>query len=266
LLVTSVCFGQAKFTMENYRKFSAEFNTNPAEAITKNTTENYLYTNGVGNRYNRDELASNLRNMYATMLINTSNEKIQQLGTTAIVSGNLEQRDAFKQSPNSVRVFNGVFNYIYHFDGKAWKLASSQHSLSFPTKAEDEAAIKNVIIGETQAYIDGDGKKLLSFWADNKKSVENNSQFLVPILGQPYAKGESMQKLLDVVVPNLKKQDVTVAREDFEIRLNKDMAWATYTQKASANGTVFKTDREARILERINGEWKIVYVGEQVVK
>ncbi len=211
-----------------------------------------------------------IKNTYTTFMKanpTPDKSKIETIYKSIQINGNaafVKEEEVFTSEKGIVTKQNGS-RYLEKINNE-WKLVASEVTPMPYVKAEDEAAIKNVILGETQAYIDGDGKKLLSFWADNKKSVENNSQFLVPIIGQPFAKGESMQKLLDVVVPNLKKQDVTVAREDFEIRINKDMAWATYTQKASANGTVFKTDREARILERISGEWKIVYVGEQAMK
>ena len=257
--------GQEKFTLETYKKFNTDFNANPANSIEKNTTKDYLLTTGVGRKYNSIELVSNLKNIYGSMEIITQDEKIQQLGNVAIVSGSFVQKDTYKPAPNTINVHKGVFNYIYFYEGKSWKLASSQHSDIFPENTLDNAAIKKVIEGETQAYIDGDGKKLLSYWAD-KKTNESASQYLVPILGQPYAVGESMEKLQNVIVPNLKKQDIMIERDNIEIRINNNMAWATYTQKANANGKILQTDRETRILERINGEWKLVYVGEQAMK
>lgn len=257
--------GQEKFTLESYKRFSADFNANPANSIEKNTPKDYLFTTGVGGKYNKTELVSNLQNIYASMEIITQDEKIQQLGNVAVVSGSFVQKDTYKQAPNTINIHKGVFNYIYFYDGNSWKLASSQHSDTFPEKSLDEAAIKQVIEGETQAYLDGDGNKLLSFWAD-KKTNEHDSQYLVQFLGQPYATGESMDKLQTLVVPNLKKQDIKIERDNIDIRINKNMAWATYTQKVNANGKILQTDRETRILERLNGEWKIVYVGEQGVK
>jgi hypothetical protein len=264
-LVSLSSLGQERFTLETYKNFNADFNVNAANAIEKYATSEYLFTTGIGTKYTKNQLVPTLKQAYNSMEIVTQDEKIQQLGNTAIVSGSFVQKDVLKQTPNIINVHKGVFNYIYFYDGKGWKLASSHHSDIFPEKNLDEAAIKQVIEAETQAYLDGDGKKLLSFWAD-KKSNEHASQFLVAIIGQPFAKGESMDKLRNLVLPNLKKQDFTIERSDFEVRINKNMAWATYTQKAIANGKVLQTDRETRILERINGEWKLVYVGEQGVK
>ena len=74
-------------------------------------------------------------------------------------------------------------------------------------------------------------------------------------------------KIENDMVPNLKKQDKRAEQNDFEVRINKNMAWATFTQKMIANdGTVTNTNRETRILERINGDWKIVYLGQQAMK
>jgi hypothetical protein len=265
LFLSFTCLGQSKLTPESYKKISADFNTNPAESIEKNATKDYIFITGIGTKYSKDQLVAAIKAGYATLEIATQEVAIQQSGNTAIVTGAFVQEDSYKQSPNIINIHKGLFTYVYFYERNSWKLASSHHSDVFPSPTESEAAIKKVIVDETQAYIDGDGKKLLSFWAD-KKNNESASQYLMPILGQPYAKGESMEKLQTVVVPNLKKQDFKVEREDFEIRINKNMAWATYTQKAIANGKTLQTDRETRILERINGDWKIVYVGEQGVK
>jgi Domain of unknown function (DUF4440) len=224
-----------------------------------------LLTTGVGNKYNKTELNSNLKNVYSFIEITTQDEKIQQLGNMAIVSGSFIQKDAFKQAPNSFNFHKGVFNYIYYYVGESWKLASSQHSDTHGDKVANEAAIKAVIIAETQAYVDGHPEKITEYWS-NKPSDEFQSQQIVPLVGQPFAKAETLTKLTNAAKTFVKKQDIKVEREDFEIRINKDLAWATYTQKAIANGAITQTIRETRILERINGDWKIVYVGEQGVK
>ena len=175
-----------------------------------------------------------------------------------------KHEEAFTRE-NGITTKQNCHRYLEKINNE-WKLVGSVVTPMPTIKTDDEMAIKKVIEAETQAYLDGDGKKLLNYWAD-KKTNESASQSLIPYLGQPYAKGESMEKLQTVVLPNLKKQYIKIEREDFEIRINKDMAWATYTQKGiDPDGKVIKTDRETRILERIGGEWKIVYVGEQGVK
>ncbi|MCP9769209.1 nuclear transport factor 2 family protein [Lacihabitans sp. LS3-19] len=194
------------------------------------------------------------------------NSKIETNYTNIRIQGNtafVKHEEVFTSDKGIVTKQN-CYRYLEKINME-WKLVGSVVTPMPSVKTDDEVAIKKVIEDETQAYLDGEGKKLLSYWAD-KKTNESASQSLITYLGQPYAKGESMEKLQTVVLPNLKKQDLKIEREDFEIRINKDMAWATYTQKAIANGTVAQTIRETRKLERISGEWKIVYVGEQGVK
>lgn len=191
--------------------------------------------------------------------IEASYKSISIKGNTAFV----KHEEAFT-SEKGITTKQNCHRYLEKINTE-WKLVGSVVTPIPTVKTDDELAIKNVIFGETQAYLDGDAKKMQNYWS-NRKTDEHNSQFLVPFIGQPYAKAESMEKLVAIILPNLKKQAVTVEHDDFEIRINKDMAWATYTQKAIANGAVTHTERETRILERIGGEWKIVYVGEQGVK
>lgn len=264
-LVSISSVGQEKFTLRAYKKFNVDFNANAADAIEKYATSEYLFTTGIGTKYTKNQLVTTLGQAYKSMEIVTQDEKIQQIGNTAIVSGSFVQKDVFKQAPNTINVHKGVFNYIYFHDGKGWKLASSHHSDIFPEKTLDEAAIKQVIESETQAYLDGHPEKITEYWS-NKDSDEFQSQQIVTWIGQPFAKAATLKKLTEAAKNLVKKQDIKIERDDFEIRINKNMAWATYTQKAIANGTAAQTIRETRILERINNEWKIVFVGEQSIK
>ncbi len=266
LTLSLTSFAQPKFTLETSKKFGQDFNANPAEYIAKNATKDYQFISSSGVRYSKDQLVSNLKNLYTSMNIETQNEKIQRLGNVAIVSGDYTQKDEVKQVPGVLNMSKGSYNYIHHYDGKAWKLASSHHTNTNPDIITDEAAIRRVINDETQAYLDGDGKKQMSYWS-NKKTNERGAQNLVSGLGQPFAKGESMEKLQNYYLANVKKQDKRAEQNDFEVRINKNMAWATFTQKMIPNdGTATTTNRETRILERINGDWKIVYLGQQAMK
>ena len=192
--------------------------------------------------------------------IETTYQSITIKGNTAFV----KHQEKFTKE-NGVATRENCHRYLEKINNE-WKLVGSVVTPMLPSKSDDEAAIKNVIIAETQAYLDGDADKIITFWS-KKSSDEYNSQTLKLLIGQPYAKNESMLKLNAAIKTYVKKLDTKVEREDFGIRINKDLAWATYTQKGiDPDGKVIKTDRETRILERINGEWKIVYVGEQGVK
>lgn len=191
--------------------------------------------------------------------IETSYKSITIKGNTAFV----KHAEAFT-SEKGITTKQNCHRYLEKINNE-WKLVGSVVTPMPTIKTEDEAAIKNVIVAETQAYLDGHPEKITDYWS-NKGSDEFQSQQIIAWIGQPFAKAETLNKLNEAAKSLVKKQEIKIDRADFEIRINKDMAWATYTQKAIANGTVAQTIRETRILERIGGEWKIVYVGEQGVK
>lgn len=263
LFLPNFLFAQGNFTEALFKDMDVRFKQNPTEYIKNETAPNFIFTSSNGQVQNKEEVLT-LYSYYDEPYREFSNVVIRQNGSFAYATGILSHAYVHKTTKEK-RASKSVITYTFVQEKGKWLFQTGHHTPAPLSVKEEEAAIKKVIEDETQAYIDGDGKKLLSFWAE-KKSNEHASQFLVPIIGQPYAKGESMDKLQSIVMPNLKKQNFTVERDDFEVRINNNMAWATYTQKAAANGAVFKTDRETRILERLNGEWKIVYVGEQAMK
>jgi Domain of unknown function (DUF4440) len=263
VLLPSFVFAQATLTQAQLDEYDQKLKENPVETVKQYTHKDFTFINGNGYRVGYNELVGNYTYNKETSR-KLTDVKITQVGQTASVTGKVEHEWHAINNPTKVSKYTGMFTYIYVYDGGTWKIISAQHT-DFAKKTDDEVAIKKVIESETQAYLDGDGKKLLSYWAD-KKTNEHASQYLIQFLGQPYAKGESMEKLQNLVIPNLKKQTFTMGKSDFEVRTNNNMAWATYTQKVVANGKTLQTDRETRILERINGEWKIVYVGEQSIK
>ena len=134
------------------------------------------------------------------------------------------------------------------------------------TPNSDETAIRKVIKDETDGYYEGNFDKANSQWA-TKLSNEYQSQYITPFVGKPYAKAEALQKLFEVAKKSSQKQEVTVDESDFEIRLNGNMAWATYNQKVTKkDGTAMQNQRQTRILERSNADWKIVFVSGQDIK
>lgn len=191
--------------------------------------------------------------------IETTYKSITIKGNTAFV----KHEETFT-SEKGITTKQNCHRYLERINNE-WKLVGSVVTPIPTIKTDDEIAIKKVIEAETQAYLDGHPEKITDYWS-RKPSDEFQSQQIVAWIGQPFAKAETLNKLNEAAKSLVKKQEIKIERDDFEIRINKDMAWATYTQKAIANGTIAQTIRETRILERIGGEWKIVFVGEQVVK
>ena len=65
--------------------------------------------------------------------------------------------------------------------------------------------------------------------------------------------------------PDRNRTAAELRRENFTLRIGKDMAWVTYDQYAPNTGEATMDmpglSRETKILEKHRGEWKLVYVG-----
>ena len=134
------------------------------------------------------------------------------------------------------------------------------------TPNSDETAIRKVIKDETDGFYEGNFDKANAQWA-TKLNNEYQNQYITSFVGKPYAKAEALQKLFEVAKKSSQKQEVTVDESDFEIRLNGNMAWATYNQKITKKDrVVMQNQRQTRILERSNADWKIVFVSGQDIK
>lgn len=65
--------------------------------------------------------------------------------------------------------------------------------------------------------------------------------------------------------PEHSKTATNVVRKNINLRIYEDVAWLTFDQYGAETGDSLMDmpglSRETRILEKQNGQWKIVYVG-----
>ena len=129
---------------------------------------------------------------------------------------------------------------------------------------KEEKAIKEVIIAESQAFWSKDYQA----WADQWMH-----QDYVRVLGWWERGGvtvrEGWQEISNeikiLMEGNPKPNPQNEMNKNYNIRISKTMAWVTFDQYGSDTGEV-EMDMpgrtpNTRILEKVNGEWKIVYVG-----
>ncbi|MEK7257670.1 MAG: hypothetical protein AAB316_23135 [Bacteroidota bacterium] len=133
------------------------------------------------------------------------------------------------------------------------------------TTASDEAAIKNVIISETEHFMSSDSAK----WADSFVrepfllwSVTNGSEpgdvltmrgwnELSNFMGSWFRTNKTEE-----VVVEMRKE--TVSRDRWMIEIRGNTAWVSFNQHIENQEKKTKLDvTETRILEKINGAWKI---------
>ena len=129
---------------------------------------------------------------------------------------------------------------------------------------KEEEAIKAVIIAESRAFWSKDYNawadtwahedfvRVMGWWKDGGVTVhEGWDEVSAPIKAM-------IEKYPE---PNEQKE----VNRNYNIRISKDMAWVTFDQFGTDTGEkAFDMPGKApntRILEKIDGRWKIVYVG-----
>ncbi|QIP17072.1 hypothetical protein G8759_32765 [Spirosoma aureum] len=117
----------------------------------------------------------------------------------------------------------------------------------------DEAAIKNSIEAEKIASDAADYKTYKSYWA--------NVPYASFLIFGEQVYGDSLWQLMDKVWATRKPAKVNTIRTHWNIRMKGEAAYVTFSQRAENQETkVILESAEARYLEKIAGQWKIVSV------
>lgn len=134
---------------------------------------------------------------------------------------------------------------------------TAEGTLFYTSEETEKTAIKKVIAAETQAYIDKDFDAMDNAYAIAPYTTNITN---VPIgtveIAHRYKNGQPPvrdQKTIDSIIPL-----TDVVRSDWDIQIRENVAWAIFNQKLNAMGSRYPSV-ETRILEKINGQWKLVY-------
>ena len=240
-----------KLTLEQVHQLNGDIEKKPAETFQKFATEDFVFTNGNGKSYNKTELLS----VYNYMIQDkheTSDEKIQQIGSTAIITGKIHQRFLQKTDRKLVNDYLGVFTYTFVFQNNNWMFAAAQHTDFTAPKSEDETAIKNVLEGETVAFKQRYESKALSYWSN---ALYVSHYYSAP--GSGYVRGDKLAATyLNFLKTNPEVDNSPTDFHDYIIRVNGNAAWATWISDRSSDNKK-STFHSASYLEKTNGEWKI---------
>ncbi len=125
----------------------------------------------------------------------------------------------------------------------------------------EKEAIKQAIWKETDSY----GKKDLKAWAECYVQDANTSASYALHSGERLV-FRGFQSLYDTVgqwIANAAQDGSDYkAREqkNWDIQVSGDMAWAQFTEAYTDQGKDYEAF-EVRILNKVNGQWKLVYLG-----
>ena len=134
-------------------------------------------------------------------------------------------------------------------------------------KGDDKAAIMKVIQEETAAFWNKDYKALSRLWV-HAAYVQHDVRS-TPASGITVLRGWGpVSKAIKQYIAENPKPNPAASkakRKKVSVRVGKDMAWVTYEQHEIDSGEPAMDraglSRETKILEKHDGNWKIVYVG-----
>jgi len=125
----------------------------------------------------------------------------------------------------------------------------------------EEQSIKNVIENQTRYYMAKDHEK-------HSELFVQDESFIVLVAGKDnfgYAEGWELADKYNKI--NFKKDPtpstLKFVNEKYKIKIYKESAWAVYDEMVyDANGDFVKKVINVRLLEKINGNWRIVFLGD----
>jgi len=146
----------------------------------------------------------------------------------------------------------------YYYDRAA--VRDKMGYVSIPAGIDPDAyMIRKVLEAETQAWLDNDGEKMGTYWADLPYAAHT----ITDEGGKAYditatEIGEMVERL-STQKPN--KPGTIFTNTNYNIRPNGHAAWASYEQTFRyPDGRAPVTNLESRYLEKIDGEWKISHM------
>lgn len=130
--------------------------------------------------------------------------------------------------------------------------------VSISDDAEDAIAIAAIIHAETQAFMDADFEAWASCWVHDERArtMHVNARTGLSVTRGWHAIAQCMKNILQ---NDLGCRMVRIHKDNFQIEIDKHIAWVVYDQRAeNEDGATWETF-EATILERGDDGWKIVF-------
>jgi Domain of unknown function (DUF4440) len=244
---------QAQSFESFYKKSIEDYKKNPKGFIQKNCTPDFIFITGHSGEFrNYDQMVAIFSEDKTIPEYQADIKKMVESGDMAVVSG-------ISTNPQPNMIYKDAFTYTYRKIQGQWKWVMAHHTkIDYKSVGtSDEEAIKQTCENETKYFHEGDGKNWSNQWFETSY-IEYLSQHFKNQINVPFTKGKVLVEMKNSIAPNLKPDGLVSKMTDFEARIKGNMAWATYTQEDFKGETSDGKSRQLRILEKVNGSWKIV--------
>ncbi|MDA3822636.1 MAG: nuclear transport factor 2 family protein [Bacteroidales bacterium] len=152
------------------------------------------------------------------------------------------------------RVFFIVLSFIM--------MISCQESINLDA---EKKAIIDVINAETQAYMDYDFEKVISFYVQDSMNFRLTTGADDHVFLEGWKEVENFFKddLLDGDSDTPDVTHIAVAKDDYRIKVYENSAYVICTEKwtyTRPDDVIEIDSRQVRFMEKIDGEWKISFL------
>jgi len=254
LLMSAGAFAQKPFTLATLNEIGEEYKTNSKAFFTNWLSADFRYTTPKGVYQGRNDVISgDAQKILKTEFVEPV---IFQSGDLAVVSG-IHKVERVGQDGNPVM---GQVACTYTFQkrqGKWLFVASQQTAIqqNQPGSASaDEAVIKAVLEGHSQAVLNRDVEKAISYFANSP-----NTAILYQPPGGGYIRGyDEVANAYRKAVTGA-KSDEKLMTADYRYRIMGSSAFVTYIETyTKPDGAVSRTSNKANYMEKEGGQWKMV--------
>lgn len=246
------------FTETLFKQFNDAFRKDPVKVLKETAHKDMVFVNGFGQIVPLTGVIS-FYTKYAEPYREVSQIHISQVGTAAVVTGTIEHHFYPKGQPELIQKYTGRFAYNYAFKGGKWLIIGVQHIDITETSEEIKDEIRAVIKAETNAFFSGEPEKILDYWSKGGYR-EHHHKVLKGLIDSNFAVGDDLNKAIEIIKKHPSKFSGKATHSQWNVQMRGTTAWATYIQKIEDQASEKTSERrEIRILEKENGEWKIVF-------
>ena len=269
LLMSAGSFAQKAFTQATLNEILAEYKTNSKAFFTNRLSDDFRYTTPKGAYQNRTDVVSG--NAQKILKVEIAEPVIFQSGDLAVVSG-IHKTERTGQDSNPV-LGQVACTYTFQKRQGKWMFVASQQTIiqkelvsagadearsESPlrrTGTSDVSAIKAVVEGHSQAVLDADTEKAISYFANSP-----NVAILYKRPDGAYLRGyEDVADTYRKVMAGATRKDEKLTTNDYRYRITGNTAFVTYIETyTKPDGSVSRTTNKANYMEKEGGQWKMV--------
>ena len=243
-------FAQTPFTEQSVHDINNRFIEDPKKSMAEDFALEYVLYGAEGQKATSEQLGKMMAGV-KHLDWKTTDLTVKQYGKIAIANG-ITKHSLVSLNDNVTHAYHVRATYVYEFQKDKWRWISAHHTNVLSARADEEAAIKKVLVDERNAFYAGDKDGMVKFWTNNPHTFVNVSY---PNGNQFYMDNERVQKSMSNFKPN---DNAVGAITSSKVKIYGNNAVADLEQTTThKNGSVHK-EHNIVLLEKEADAWKVM--------